>query len=511
MGARTNYSNNLYNDYEKALSKLDSVLAEVSTIRKEHKKETRKITSTLKKEITSLNENIKELKQQNELKDKKIEELLNEIDRLKNQINKNSSNSSKPSRTDIVAPKKKTGANLYNYRIKSDKKPGGQLGHNGSNLSKSLVETLIKEGKLKVKTIYHKIYGDKNKTPLVRYRLGIETNAYAEKHIFEYSDNVTEKLPRDFYTEVTYDTSIKSLSIELGAYNVISYDRLSDFFSVITNGVINISNGTLVNFLKEFSKKCQPTIDNLKQQLLNSKLLYTDETTTKYEKSLMYIRNYSRENIVLYKSHENKGHKAIKEDNILTNYFGGIMGDHDTTLYSYGNYNYECNIHIGRYLEELIQNIKSITWAKKMKDLILKMNKARNILINNGELSFSIDKISDFKNQYDEILEISLKENQTIRSSFYKDKSDKLYRRMKRFKEDHLKFIDDFSVPFDNNLSERDLRVFKIKTKVSGGFRSLNGAECYVDALSIIKTSLKRNINPFDSIKQIFNNQVLFS
>ena len=55
-------------------------------------------------------------------------------------------------------------------------------------------------------------------------------------------------MPQEFYTDVTYNNSIKSLSIELGAYNVILYDRLSDFFNVITNGVLNISNGTLVNF-----------------------------------------------------------------------------------------------------------------------------------------------------------------------------------------------------------------------------------------------------------------------
>ena len=69
----------------------------------------------------------------------------------------------------------------------------------------------------------------------------------------------------------------------------------------------------------------------------------------------------------------------------------------------------------------------------------------------------------------------------------------------------------DFEVGFDNNISERDLRVLKIKTKVSGGFRNISVAECYANALSIIKTSKKRNINPFDSIKRIFNNEELFT
>ena len=66
-------------------------------------------------------------------------------------------------------------------------------------------------------------------------------------------------------------------------------------------------------------------------------------------------------------------------------------------------------------------------------------------------------------------------------------------------------------MPFDDNLSERDLRIFKNKTKISGGFRSINVAQNFADALSIIKTSIKRNINPFESIHNIFSLTFSFS
>ena len=95
--------------------------------------------------------------------------------------------------------------------------------------------------------------------------------------------------------------------------------------------------------------------------ILNEENTNTDETSSKYYGKLMYFRNYSNKNSVIYKAHEKKGHEPIKDDNILTRFLGGIMGDHDTTLYSYGTKNYECNIHIGRYLEKLIQNISNIT------------------------------------------------------------------------------------------------------------------------------------------------------
>jgi len=166
--------------------------------------------------------------------------------------------------------------------------------------------------------------------------LRIDIKPYVENHIFIYDEDSNELLLKEFYTDVTYTNDIKTLSLELGTYNLIRYDRLSDFFSVITNKVINISNGTLVNFLYEFSSKSESTLNNLENNILNSKINYIDETTAKINKKNLYVKNYSNEEIVIYKVHKNKGHKPILGDNILPRFLGGIMGDYDTKLYSYG-------------------------------------------------------------------------------------------------------------------------------------------------------------------------------
>lgn len=507
---RKGYTTDFFKQFEELNCKLDSLLDDNKNLKLEHKKEIQQITKEFKTEISSLNTTIKKLIKSNNEKDQQIEKLLNEIDRLKNQNNKNSTNSSKPSSTNITTPKKKTSANLYNYRVKTNNKIGGQFGHDGYNLNKDKVEKLIKDKNLNVITMKHKIKGNSKLDNVIKYKLGINIDPYVEKHIFIYDEDSKEVLPKDFYTDVTYTNDIKALSLELGTYNLISYDRLSDFFSVITNDVINISNGTLVNFLYEFSSKSKLTINNLENNILNSKTNYTDETTAKFNKKNLFVRNYSNEETVIYKAHKNKGHNPILEDNILPRFCGGIMGDHDTVLYSYGTKRYECNIHIGRYLEELIQNINEIYWPIKMKELIFKMNNTRKMAIQFGVINFDKEKVKEYEKEYDEILELAKNENKEIKSSYYKDKANKLYRRLKKYKKNHLYFIKDFNVPFDNNLSESDLRCFKNKTKISGGFRTMKGAISYVNALTIIKTSLKRNINPFESIKAIFNNETLF-
>lgn len=488
-------TNDFYKQFEELNNKLDSLLKENRDLRREFKYEKEELKTT----ITNLEKNIKE-------KDKLIEKLLNEIDRLKNQINKDSSNSSKPPSTD-TGKKDKSGANLYNSRKKTDKKIGGQKGHKGHSLTKDKVEKMIEDKLVETRTIYHES-NNRNGKNVTKYRIGLEVNVYVEKHIFKHNPKTEEKIPKEFYTDVTYDNSIKALTIELGTYNVVALDRLSDLFNVLSKGVIDISNGTLVNFLNEFSLKSKRTLDNLENDLLNKALVHTDETTSDNK---WYIRNYSNSETVIYKPHKNKGHKQIEEHDILTRYTGGIMHDHDTAMYKYGSNNYECNVHLGRYLEEIIQNVSEVTWAKKLKELIFKVYHDRKVLIKEGSESFSNVITNEISAKYDEIILLAKKENKNIKSTFYKEKALKLTRRCDKYKDNHLAYIYDFSVPFDNNPSERDLRIIKIKTKISGGFKNINSANAYCNAISIIKTSIKRKINPFESIKDIFNNKVLFT
>lgn len=497
MGRQRDYQLGLYNEFEKLNIKLDNL-----------SKENKELSLTIYELRLEIKRHEEESKKDKEL----IKKLIEENERLKNQNNKNSNNSSKPSSTNTVTPKKKTGANLYNYRVKTGNSKGGQYNHQGYNLSKKDAEKLIEENKIEVREITHIIKGDSKKEPLVKYRYELEIKPYIEKHVFKYAENTQENLPKEFYTDVTYGSSIKALSIHLGCYNVIAYNRLSDFFNVISNNVLNISNGTLVNFVKEFSKKSKFTIVNLENNFLNGTTGYTDETGTKFEKKKLYVRNYSNEENVVYKVHKNKGHKPIKDDDLLTRFCGGIMGDHDTTLYSYGSRNYECNIHLGRYLMELMENIPDTKWPFLMYDLIFRMNNTRKIAIEYGLTKFSDDKIKEYRNEYDEILKLAKEENKKIKSSYYRlNKAKPLYNRLLKYKQNHLYFIEDFSIPFDDNLSERDLRIFKNKTKISGGFRSMNVAQDFANALSIIKTSIKRKVNPFDSIKDILNNKILFA
>lgn len=513
------YNDQIYELYEKEVEKnrklslkYEKLRFEVEDLRYQNKilqKKVDEVDNLIEKAVTKAVEKVSKYYEE------KIDELETiikvqaiEIDRLRNQINKNSSNSSKPSSTDLNKTKteKKTSANEYNYRKMSRRKNGGQEGHKGYSLTKRDIEEVIKNSNIEVREIIHNIKGKDT----IKYRVGIEIKTFIEKHIFKHKSSTKESLPKEFYTDVTYDNSIKNLCVELGGYNLLSYERITDFLNTISKGVLRLSQGTINNFYKEFSLKSKRTLQNITDNLMNGKVIYTDETTSKFDGSNMYFRNYSNEESVIYKAHKNKGHKPIIEDNVLTNYYGNVMGDHDTTLQKYGNKNLECNIHTGRYLEEIHQNVYETYWQYEMKSFLFRLNETRKIAICYGLKYFDNEEIKKYEEEYDRIISKAIEENQNIQSSYYKKKAEKLVRRLIKYKDNQLYFIKDFEMPFDDNLSERDLRMIKGKTKISGGFRSMDGARAYADMMSIIKTSKKRKLNPYDSIDLIFQNKVLF-
>ena len=118
--------------------------------------------------------------------------------------------------------------------------------------------------------------------------------------------------------------------------------------------------------------------------------------------------------------------------------------------------------------------------------------------------SFSEEDIKSYQARYDSILETGIKQNKTCQGKFAKKEEKKLLNRLEKYKENHLLFLKDFSVPFENNMSERDLRKCKNRQKMSGGFRKSKGHEMYCTIMSVIETSKRNGINVFQNIISIY-------
>lgn len=432
------------------------------------------------------------------------------IDKLTNQVNKDSTNSSISTSKEMKHNKKKNGANTYNHREKSSKTTGGQFNHEGKTLTKKIMEEKIESNNIEIREIIHNIKGNSNESDIVKYRVGCEFKVYVEKHIFKHVEKSDEVLPKEFYSDVTYCNDIRALIVILGNYFSLPYNKIKEFLRDISNEIIDISEGTIDNIYSEFSEKTADTINNITKNLLNGTYQHTDETTTTENGKDSYYRGYANAENVLYKYHNHKGDTPIKEDDILNNFIGTIIADHDVGVFKYGTNTQECIVHYGRYCNELKQNVPNIFWPMALYNLLLKFERNRKIISKFGRKEFTEEEIEIMENEFDDILEIAEVETENITSKYWKEKSAKLLKRSIKYKSTMLFYIHDFTVPYDNNFIERALRMIKGKTKVSGGFRSYTGGVRFGIIMSIIKTAILRKMSPIECIKDIFSGKVLF-
>ena len=487
----------LFKQLEACMAKCDSLSLEIKQVKKEHKKEIRNIKKGFQKEKQVLNDEISSLKAIIVEKDKKIEKLNNEVDRLKSQINNDSNNSSLPPSTDIKPNKK-----IPNNRKSTNNKVGGQIGHKGYHLSKKDVVEKINNN-----VFEHKIIdiGKKSDKYISKYILDVKVNVIAKEYRFYQDKNGKYNIPKEFKVDVQYGPEIKALCSTLNTEGIVAINKLTDFVSSISHGKLNISNGSIVNFIKELTVKSSPIMKKFEEKILNALLIHTDGTTTRCNNKNMCVRNYSTDKYTLLKATNGKSKKYIDETGILPKYVGALSHDHETLMYNYGKEHAECNVHILRYLSGNYENTSN-SWCKDLSSFLCSLNEYKKKLLAKNVTSISVQNLKKYSLRYDEIINKGFEENKKIGSKFYAKEERKLLNRLKKYKDNHLIFIYNFSMPFDNNLSERELRHVKCKQKISGFFKSKKGLQNYLDIKSLIITCKKQCLDFYTIISNIYQN-----
>lgn len=478
------YNNQMFKQIQELMEKCDSLSKEMKQDRKEFKKE---------KKV--LNEKIEKLENKVEKLENENEKLREDNDRLKRQINNNSNNSSKPPSSDIKK-------NIPNNREKTNKKAGGQRGHTAHFLSKKVVEEKINNKEFEHEIIH---MGKKSEKHISKYILDTKVSIVAKEYRFYPNKEGRIIIPKEYKTDVQYGSNIKTMCAVLNTEGIVALDRLADFVSCISHEKINISKGSIFNFIKELDRKSEYIIRNIKEQILNSELLNTDATTARCENKNICVRTHSTKNLTLLVQTYGKGKKYIEETNILNRYTGNLVHDHETVMYNYGNKHIECNVHVSRYLKGCYENTRS-KWSLNMRSFLCSLNEYRKSLKAKGIMKLEKERLKRYSRRYDKIIEQGYLENKEVKSKYLRQEEQRLLNRLKKYKENHLMFLYDFNMPFDNNLSERDLRHVKIKQKVSGHFNSMEGIKNYLDIKSIIGTLKKQGRNFYKEIYNIYEN-----
>ena len=215
----------------------------------------------------------------------------------------------------------------------------------------------------------------------------------------------------------------------------------------------------------------------------------------------------STEDLTYLCIHEKRGKIGMDAAGVLPSYHGTAIHDCYASYNKYVDMRHGlCGAHLLRELEDVVVNGKQ-EWAQEMKDLLLEMNKTKDELISQEIYEAPNEVWSTYCKKYDDIVKKAQAQNPVPekipnkRGRPKKGKVGALVHRLELRKDQWLLFFTDFSVPFTNNQAERDIRHLKVKGKVSGCFRTWEGAREFADILSYIGTVRKQNQSEFIELR----------
>lgn len=436
-----------------------------------------------------------------------VEMLLMIITLLAARFGLSSKNSSTPPSQDPNRKKKK--------EKNANKKPGGQPGRVGKTLEPISNPDAIIPIKL-----------DKRRLPKGKYReVGFESRQVIDieisRIVTEYRAQILEddagiryvaEFPENITRPIQYGQSIKSHAVYLSQFQLIPYERVADYF--INKASIPISVGSLFNFNQEAYDRLESFDALAKQQLINNSILHADETSINVNGKRIWLHNASNELWTYFYPHKKRGTEAMNDIGILPNFHGVLIHDHWKPYFTYCADHALCNAHHIRELQWVIENGEHSTWAKAMQDLLIEtneaVNKTENYCLNN-------QTAEAYRLRYRQIikngeLEMPLPQYEASqikkRGRQKKTKERNLLERLRDFEQEVLRFMIVSDVPFTNNRGENDIRMTKVQQKISGCFKSIDGAKIFCRVRSYLLTSQKHGITPSDALKDLFNGKL---
>jgi transposase len=445
----------------------------------------------------------------------KIAELEAQVKELQDQLSKNSRNSSKPPFSDGYekpAPKSR--------RKKSNRKPGGQKGHKGNNLKMVGAPDYVERHSVETCECCQKELSTQSAEAILRRQvydlppLAIEVTEH-QAEVKTCSCGYVNKadFPKWVSHYVQYGPNLKGLSTYMQDYQMLPYERLAEFIEDLFDH--QISKGTLYNTRQTAYDRLADFEEKLKQALTLATVAGFDETGMRVMSKLCWLHSCSTDQYAYFQVHEKRGKTAMDEIGILPEFSGTAVHDFWKSYYAYACTHGLCNAHILRELTFIKERFEQ-SWAEELIELLLKMKAAKERAIQKGKKALSEATLYSYRRKYNAIVKRGLQINPLAnpppkkkRGRKKKSKPRNLLERLRDYADDILRFFFDFNIPFDNNFSEQDLRMMKVKQKISGCFRSIQGADYFARIRSFIVTARKQGFNAFQALNDLFTHNQL--
>lgn len=440
--------------------------------------------------------------------------LAERIQKLEDQLAKNSRNSRKPPSSDGFdkpAP--------HSLRKRRRRRSGGQSGHAGHKL-----EMVKKPDHIELHKVDQCVYCQQSLKQqrverrekrqvldLPKVRMQVTEHQAQVKHCPGCGKETRAEFPKGVTQAVQYGAEAKAQMVYLNQEQHIPLKRTCDVFEELY--AHRPAEGTIYAAGAEAAQKVLATNESIKEHLtLHEAVIGNDETGMRIDGRLYWLHTTCTTFLTYYAYHSKRGKLAMDAINILPRFKGRVVHDDLPSYFQYAVWHALCNAHHLRVLLFLQERYPQ-KWIEPLIALLLQIKQKVEVAQKKNETRLSKRQETLFSTRYDRLIQQGLRANPASPTSNRKagqrgrlkqKPARNLLLRLKEHKAAVLAFMVDFKVPFDNNQSEPDLRMMKVKQKISGCFRSEAGAEIFCQIRTYLSTTRKNGLLALHALRLAF-------
>lgn len=440
------------------------------------------------------------------------------MEALENQLSKNSRNSSKPPSGDGFGKRTKS------LRSKSERSSGGQAEHQGTTLEwRDEVDWVVEHSveqclgcgaslqDVPVERIRARQVHD-----LAPLRLEVTEHQAEVKRCPVCGRGNQGQFPVEVNHPVQYGSVLKGVMVYLMEGQLLPSGRTVEVLDEMFGA--SVSEGTLYNAREQCFEAIEPITTAIATALGQATVEHFDETGMRVNGKLWWLHVACTNGLTYYFVHPKRGKAAIDQMDVLPQFEGKAVHD---SWHSYGGYDgcthYLCNAHHLRELTFIFERYEQ-PWAFQMMLLLGTIKHQVDLAKAKGQSALAPEWVLAFEHRYQGVIDQGLAANPPPPPTEGKPKRGRvkqspprnLLNRLNHNQALVLGFMHDFAVPFDNNQAERDLRMMKLKQKISGGFRSAEGAKMFCRIRGYLSTLRKQGIPVLDALVSLFMGNPVF-
>ena len=446
-----------------------------------------------------------------ELLESKVTQLESRLEKLEAQLAKNSTNSSKPPSSDgLKKPKPKS------RREKGKRKSGGQVGHPGETLSMvDVADEIVVHSVIVCDHCHQNLESVEVAYVLKRQVFDIPP---MQLQVSEHQAEVKVcpacrkrsggQFPEGVNAPTQYGVNLLAQAAYLNAYHLMPLARVREWFEDCVGHAV--SEGVIERAVAQLSDKIAPALDVIYDGLTCAQTVHFDETGFRIKGQTAWLHTACTDWLSYYTVHAKRGDEAMLDAGVLPNCHAWAVHDGLKAYFGFETVRHAlCNVHHLRELQFALEQYNA-TWAQDMQILLLKMKSKREA----DDLSPQC--IADLESDYERLLykgfqdfPIQARPPNTLRLVAQHPVTNLLIR-LRDYRDAVLAFLHHPEVPFDNNLAERDLRMMKVKQKISGCFRTWLGAEVFAAVRTYFATARKQGISMLTAASLAFAGSPFF-